>query len=217
MEQRPFWFVMNINGIHVITDTRIAPGRSHMDIAKAAVDAGAQVLQLRDKTISDKEFYEVALALRDMTRGTETLFIVNDRVDVAMAVGADGIHVGHNDLPAVAVRMLIGNNLILGVSATSIEEAVLADKDGADYIGYGPIFTTATKSDAAAPTGIQQLAALESMLTAPVVAIGGIGAGNVQMVAKAGADAAAVVSAVVCAVDMKEAVTQLLGLFRDAG
>lgn len=207
---------MSINGIHVITDTEISPGRRHIDIARAAVDAGAPVLQLRDKSIPDRQFYEIALAIRDITRGSGTLFIVNDRVDIAMAVEADGIHVGQNDLPASAVRQLIGGNLILGVSATAIEEAVLADKDGADYIGFGPIFTTATKPDAAAPTGIEQLAELKSMLNTPIVAIGGIGPSNIQMIARARADAAAVVSAVVSADDMNEAVKQLSILFRDA-
>jgi thiamine-phosphate pyrophosphorylase len=207
---------MTISGIHVVTDAQIAPGRTHIDVGWAAVEAAAPVLQLRDKTLPDREFYNIALALRKLTRGTETLFIVNDRVDIAMAVEADGVHIGQSDMPAAAARRLIGSSFLLGDSAGTVEEAVLAAQDGPDYIGFGPIFTTATKADAATPTGIEQLKNLKRMLSVPIVAIGGIGENNVQIVASAGADAAAVVSAVVCANDMRLAIESLSCLFRDA-
>ena len=200
----------------MVTDAQLVPGRSHMDIARAAVEAGAPVLQLRDKSLPDGEFYEIALALRKLTQGSGTLFVVNDRVDVAMAVGADGVHVGQSDMPAGVTRRLIGNDRILGVSASTIEEAVAAAQDGPDYIGFGPIFTTATKTDAAAATGIEQMKKLKCLLTIPVVAIGGIGESNIEAVALAGADAVAVVSAVACADDLRSAIKRLSGLFRTA-
>jgi thiamine-phosphate pyrophosphorylase len=207
---------MTIKGIHVVTDWQLMHGRGHVDIARAAVEAGVPVLQFRDKNLPDKEFYEIALVLRDLAAGTGTTFVVNDRVDIAIAVGADGVHIGQTDMPAAAVRRLIGNSRILGVSATTIEEAIRAERDGADYVGFGPIFSTATKADAAAPTGTEQLRKLSSVIKVPIVAIGGIGEKNVGSVAAAGADAAAVVSAVVCAVDMPAAIVRLSGLFANA-
>jgi thiamine-phosphate pyrophosphorylase len=206
-----------LNGLHIVTDALLAPGRGHIDIALATVEAGAPVLQMRDKTISDGEFYRVAQALRQITVGTGTLFVVNDRVDIALAVGADGIHVGQTDMPAKVTRGLIGSQCLLGVSASSIDEAVLAYRNGADYVGFGPIFSTATKADAAAPTGIDQLRELKSIIDTPIVAIGGINEANIGLVASAGANGAAVVSAVVCAEDMRSATRRLSELFRTGG
>jgi thiamine-phosphate pyrophosphorylase len=202
-----------INGLHVVTDSQLCPGRDHREIARVAVNASAPVIQLRDKHLSDSAFYEVALALRDITRRAGALFIVNDRVGIALAVNADGAHVGQSDMPAPAARRLVGNDFILGVSASSIEEALRAEDDGADYIGFGPVFSTATKTDAGAPTGIELLKELKQAVRAPVVAIGGIGENNIASVAAAGADAAAVVSAIVCAPDMQAAVERLSSLF----
>ena len=205
-----------LNGVHVVTDAQLAPGRDHLDIARAAVETGAPVLQLRDKLLPDAGFYEIADAKRKLTKGTGTLFLVNDRVDIALAVGADGVHVGQSDLPAPLARRLVGANCILGVSASSIAEAVRATADGADYVGYGPVFSTATKNDAASPTGVRQLAEMKSMVSAPVVAIGGIGESNIASVVASGADGVAVISAVVCAEDMCAAITRLSDLFRGA-
>jgi thiamine-phosphate pyrophosphorylase len=203
----------NIAGLHVVTDGYLAPDRTHEQIALAAVRAGVPVVQLRDKNMPDGQFYKTAVALRGITREAGALFIVNDRVDIALAVGADGVHVGQSDMPAPVARKLIGNDRILGVSATTIEEALKAVEDGASYIGFGPIFSTATKNDAAQPVGLEQLRALKSQIRLPIVAIGGIGESNIGSIAATGADGAAVVSAVVCADDMQAAAKRLMTLF----
>ena len=199
-------------GLHIVTDAQLTPGRGHKEIAAAAVAAGAPVVQLRDKLLCDAAFYTEAVALRDITRRAGTLFIANDRVDIALAVEADGVHVGQTDMPASAVRRLIGADMILGVSAGSLDEALAAAADGADYVGFGPIFSTATKDDAGRPTGLELLRQVKSAVRLPIVAIGGINEQNIRAVAEAGADAAAVVSAVVCAEDMQETIRRLMSL-----
>lgn len=199
--------------MHVVTDAELFPGRTHEDVARAAVEAGAPVVQMRDKNLPDGEFYRIASIVRGITRRAGVVFIVNDRVDVALATGADGVHVGQTDLPASAARRLIGNKRILGVSAATIDEALAAAEDAADYVGLGPIYSTATKADAAAPTGLELLREIRPRIALPIVAIGGIGPENIAAVAAAGADGAAVVSAVVCAPDMTAAARHLIDLF----
>jgi thiamine-phosphate pyrophosphorylase len=203
-------------GLHIVTDAQLTPGRGHKDIAAAAIEAAAPVLQLRDKLLSDAAFYTQALALREITRRAGTLFIVNDRVDIALAVRADGVHVGETDMPARVARRLIGSKLILGVSAGSLDEALTAAADGADYVGFGPVFATATKDDAGRPTGLELLRQVKSAVRLPVVAIGGISEQNIQAVAEAGADAAAVVSCIVCAQDMPKTIRRLMSLLAEA-
>jgi len=204
-------------GLHVVTDAQLTAGRGHQQIAQAAVEAGAPVVQLRDKLLSDAAFYDQALALREITRRAGVLFIVNDRVDIALAVHADGVHVGQTDMPASVVRRLIGPEIILGVSAGSLDEALTAAKDGADYVGFGPVFSTSTKNDAGRPTGLDVLEQVKSAVRLPIAAIGGINEQNIQTVVEAGADAAAVVSAIVCAQDMREAIRRLMSLMAPTG
>jgi len=120
--------------LYVITDEQLSKGRSHVEIARAAIAGGADVIQLRDKTASSRKLYEDALAIRKITRDAHVIFIVNDRLDIALAVEADGVHVGQKDVPASVARQLIGENKILGVSAETVEEAIQAEKDGADAI-----------------------------------------------------------------------------------
>jgi thiamine-phosphate pyrophosphorylase len=205
-----------LRGLHVVTDSQLTAHRGHKEIAAAAVDAGAPVVQLRDKSLCDAAFYDEALALCGIARRTQTVFIVNDRVDIALAVEADGVHVGQTDMPASAVRRLIGTDMILGVSASSLDEALRAVEDGADYVGFGPIFATATKDDAGRPTGLELLRQVESSVPVPVVAIGGINERNIQTVVEAGADAAAVVSAIAQAEDMQETIRRLMCLLTKA-
>jgi len=182
----------------------------------AAVEAGAPLVQLRDKLLPDRDFYQVALAIRDITRRAGALLIVNDRVDIGVAADADGVHVGQTDMPASAVRRLIGPDLILGVSAGSLDEALRAEADGADYIGFSPVFSTATKEDAGKPTGLELLEEVSSAVHVPIVAIGGINEDNIRAVVEAGAYGAAVVSAIVCAQDMRAAVRRLMSLMDSA-
>lgn len=180
----------------------------------AAVRGGAGSIQLRDKTCSDREFHNAAVAIRRLTAEAGVPFVVNDRVHVAVAVGSDAVHVGQTDMPVETVRRVVGPDMIIGVSAGSIEEALRAKAEGADYVGFGPVWSTATKPDASPETGLQILKSVCEDCTAPVVAIGGIGLSRVEAVAKAGAVGAAVVSAVVCAEDMEAATRELCERFR---
>lgn len=202
-----------LNGLYVITDEELRKGRTHVEIARAATDGGARLIQVRDKGASDRAFYEAALAIRGLCTEVGALFFVNDRVHIAAAVGADGVNVGQTDLPISAVRAILGPNAIVGVSCDNIEQAIQAESDGADYVGFGPVFTTSTKLDAGPVSGLETLRLVCARVALPVVAIGGIGAGNIVEVAEAGAACAAVISAIVCASDMKEATTELIRRF----
>ncbi|MGZ8441069.1 MAG: thiamine phosphate synthase [Candidatus Deferrimicrobiaceae bacterium] len=196
--------------LYVVTDETVSRGRSHLQIAEAAILGGADVLQLRDKEASGGRLYRVALQLRKLTRDAKVPFIVNDRLDIAMAVDADGVHVGQADLPASVVRAIMGPDKILGVSVNTVEEAVLAEKDGADYLGVGPVFEArGTKPDAGLPLGVDRIARIRRRCRLPIVAIGGIDAENARKVREAGADAAAVISAIVAADDISQAARRL--------
>jgi len=196
--------------LYVITDPKASRGRSHLQVAEAAIVGGADVLQLRDKEASSGRLYRVALQLRKLTRDAKVPFIVNDRLDIALAADADGVHVGQADLPASVVREIMGPGKILGVSVDTVEEAILAEKDGADYLGVGPVFEAReTKPDAGEPLGVDRIALIRRHCRLPIVAIGGINAENARKVREAGADAAAVISAIVAADDIAHAARRL--------
>ena len=196
--------------LHVLTDRKASRGRSHLQVAEAAIAGGADVLQLRDKEASSGELYREALQLRKLTREAKVPFIVNDRLDIALAVDADGVHVGQSDLPASVVRRIMGPGKILGVSVVTVEEAIQAEKDGADYLGVGPVFEArGTKPDTVEPLGVGCIARIRPHCRLPIVAIGGINAENAGMVREAGADAAAVISAIVSADDISSATRRL--------
>jgi thiamine-phosphate pyrophosphorylase len=196
--------------LYVITDEKASRGRSHLQVAEAAILGGADVLQLRDKEASGGRLYRVAMQLRKLTRDANVSFIVNDRLDIALATDADGVHVGQADLPASVAREIMGPGKILGVSVDTVEEAVLAEKDGADYLGVGPVFEArGTKPDAGEPLGVDRIARIRCNCRLPIVAIGGIDAENAGKVREAGADAAAVISAIVGADDIAHAARRL--------
>jgi thiamine-phosphate diphosphorylase len=204
--------------LHVVTDAKVSRGRSHLEVAEAAIAGGADVLQLRDKEASGGRLYREALQLRKLTRDAKVPFIVNDRLDIALAVDADGVHVGQSDLPASVVRGVMGPGKILGVSVDTVEEAVQAEKDGADYLGVGPVFEArGTKPDAGEPVGLDRIARIRRHCRIPIVAIGGINADNVRRVREAGADAVAVISAIVSADDISHATRQLRRLLEGTG
>jgi thiamine-phosphate diphosphorylase len=204
--------------LHVVTDAKVSRGRSHLEVAEAAIAGGADVLQLRDKEASGGRLYREALQLRKLTRDAKVPFIVNDRLDIALAVDADGVHVGQSDLPASVVRGVMGPGKILGVSVDTVEEAVQAEKDGADYLGVGPVFEArGTKPDAGEPVGLDRIARIRRHCRLPIVAIGGINADNVRRVREAGADAVAVISAIVSADDISHATRQLRRLLEGTG
>lgn len=194
--------------LYVITDAQLARGRSHIEVVRAAIEGDATLVQYRQKEGTTRRLVEEAQALRELTRQAGVPFIVNDRLDVALAVEADGVHVGQEDMPARLARMLMGGRIV-GVSATNLQEALQAEQDGADYLGVGPVFATPTKPDAAPPMGLEGLAEVCRAVSIPVVAIGGINEQNAAEVIAAGADGVAVVSAVVAASDVAAAARRL--------
>lgn len=195
--------------LYVLTDVTLAPGRTHADIVRAALAGGADAVQIRDKGSTAQNLGRVVAECHPMARKFGAALFVNDRVDVAMLFGADGVHVGQEDLPARAARRLLKPPALLGVSAGTLAEAKRAVKEGADYIGVGPIYATSTKPDAGEAIGTEALAAIVRGVPVPVVAIGGIDHENVAAVGAAGAAGAAVVSAVVTATDMAAAARAL--------
>jgi thiamine-phosphate pyrophosphorylase len=179
-------------------------GRGHLEVARAAVEGGASLIQLRDKEMSGRALWEVGMQMRRLTRDRGVSLVVNDRVDVAMAVGADGVHLGQDDVPVAAARELMGPDAIVGASVSNPEEAYAAEAAGASYVSFGPVFATASKADAGRPVGTGLLGAIKKAVSVPVLAIGGINRDNVREVMSAGADGVAVISAVAEAVDMME-------------
>jgi len=195
--------------LYLITDAKLSRGRSHLEVAQAAIEGGASLIQFREKEMTTRELVETARRLKELTSQQGVPFIVNDRLDVALAVDAEGVHVGQNDMPAALARQLIGPKKILGVSASTVEEALQAEREGADYISASPVFTTPTKPDAPPPTGLEGLRAIVEAVNIPVIAIGGINEKNVTEVMEAGAAGVAVISAVVSAPDITEAAHRL--------
>jgi thiamine-phosphate pyrophosphorylase len=195
--------------VYLITDRRTAGGHSILNIVRAAIAGGATVVQLREKEASTREMIELGQALRAITRAAGVPLIVNDRVDVALAIEADGVHVGQEDMPAALARRLIGPHRILGVSAATVAEAEQAVRDGADYLGVGDVYGTPSKPDAGPPIGLEGLATIARAVAIPVVAIGGITPENAAATIDAGAVGVAVISAIVGAPDPAAAARQL--------
>jgi len=201
-----------LRGLYVIVDPGACARRDPLDIARAAVDGGARLLQLRDKTREKGLQFSVAESLASLCREADALFIVNDHADLALAVGADGVHVGQKDLPVAAVRQLVGPEMIVGASTNNADEARRAQADGADYVSVGRLFETGSKADTR-PATTETLRAVKAAVSVPVCAIGGINESNVDEVIAAGADMVAVISAVCSAPDPREAARRLAGRF----
>jgi hydroxymethylpyrimidine kinase/phosphomethylpyrimidine kinase/thiamine-phosphate diphosphorylase len=203
-----------LRGLYVLTDPDLRPERGPEEIAAAALAGGARVLQLRDKRRTTAELVPVATRLCRMARAAQALFIVNDRVDVALASDADGVHLGPDDMPPADARRLLGPDRLVGVSVGTLAEAAEV-APFASYLGVGAIFATQTKPDAGLPVGLDRIREIKQAFPHhPVVAIGGIGARNLAAVIASGADAAAVVSAVVAAADIRQATQDLVQLLR---
>jgi len=183
--------------------------RSHIDVARAAIKGGATVVQLRDKHASTGELFVYASELREITREAGVMLIINDRIDIALAVEADGVHLGQEDIALEVAKRVLGHNYIIGISATNLEEAIEASRGGADYIGLGPIFPTPSKDDAAPPMGLDGLEAVKAVVDVPIVAIGGLTRDNIEDTVKAGSDGIAVISAITSADDMEKAAQEL--------
>jgi thiamine-phosphate pyrophosphorylase len=182
--------------LYFVTGEPAFEGRSLVETTRAALLGGATAVQLRDKSGDMREMLELGRALLELTRAAGVPLIVNDRADLALALGADGVHVGQDDLPAQDARRLIGPEQILGVSAGTANEARQAQADGADYVGAGDVFGTPSKPDAGHPIGLSDLAAITRAVSIPVVGIGGITEANAASVTEAGAAGVAVISAI---------------------
>ncbi len=185
-------------------------------MAAAAIAGGATVVQLREKTLATRQFLEAAVRTREVTRRAGVPLIINDRVDVALAVDADGVHAGPDDMPVGVARRLLGPDRIIGASAGTVAEAVEAERDGADYLGVGSVFATPSKADAGAPIGTRTVQAIVRAVRIPVVGIGGITPDNAAAVIDAGAAGVAVISAVANADDISAAVRHLVEVVRAA-
>lgn len=197
--------------VYVITANVPQLGRTHEDVARAALAGGARIIQFRDKEMSNEEFIALARRIQQLTRKHNALLIINDRVEIALTIAADGVHVGQHDLAFAEVKRLARPGMILGVSATNYAEAAALADSGADYLGVGPIFPTPSKSDATLPIGLDELARICRDVRIPIVAIGGIGQSNLPDIIQAGSAGAAVISAISSAPDMTAATTALLG------
>ena len=185
--------------------------RDFLAMVDDALTGGVTSLQLRAKRMPGREMYDLAITLRERCRATETLFFVNDRVDIAMAAEADGVHVGMYDLPLEATRRLVGRNMIIGFSPLAMEDVVTAKGDGADYVGLGPVFGTASKADAQPELGLVALAEQAATAGLPSVGIGGIDIANAGAVIRAGVDGVAVISAIQGAPNARSAAESLAG------
>jgi thiamine-phosphate pyrophosphorylase len=195
--------------LYLVTDRGLAGGRPIPDIVRAAVAGGVTCVQLREKHGSTRDFLTEARQVQVVLRGTGVPLIINDRLDVALAAGADGVHVGQQDMPLADVRRLGPAHWVVGVSAETVEDALRAEREGADYIGVSPVFATPTKPDAAPPLGMAGLRQIRAAVDIPLVAIGGIHVGNAGDVIRAGADGIAVVSAIMAAADPRGAASNL--------
>jgi thiamine-phosphate pyrophosphorylase len=179
--------------LYLVTDREVLKNKDLFTAVEEAIKGGVTVVQLREKNLTSLEFYNTAVKIKEITDKYNVPLIINDRLDIAIAVDAAGLHVGQKDMPAEVARKLLGSNKILGVSAATLEEAKKAETDGADYIGVGAVFLTTTKNDARA-VSVQLLKEIKQGVSIPVVAIGGINSGNAKLLKPANVDGIAVVS-----------------------
>ena len=198
--------------VYLVTDHRNKTDEEFLNIIEEAIKGGTTVVQLREKTASTKDFYELALKVKEITSKYDVPLLINDRIDIALAVDSEGIHIGQDDMPAEIARKIIGDNKILGVSASTVEQAKKAEKDGADYIGSGAIFPTSTKDDADSVSK-EELKEIVDSIDIPVVAIGGITLDNASSIKDTGIAGFSVVSAIMSAEDPKEASRKLKEIY----
>ncbi len=198
--------------LYLVTDRQLMSCDSLTEAVEQAILGGCTMIQLREKELSSLEFYNQAVAVKRVTDKYHIPLIINDRIDIAMAVQATGVHIGQHDLPAAAVRKVIGENMLLGVSASSIAEAIQAQQDGADYLGVGAMFPTGTKTDADS-VSMEELQKIRAAVSLPIVVIGGINKGNAGRFKPMGIDGLAVVSAIIAQSDIKAAAAELKDLF----
>ena len=195
--------------LYVLTDRQLARGRSEAEVVQAAIDGGATAIQLRWKTGSMREALAVGRELKQICARADVLFVVNDRIDLALALDADCVHLGDEDLPLPEARKLVGERMLIGYSPPTLAEAIESERLGADYLGVGPVYGTSSKADAGEAVGVARISEVSRAVSIPIVGIGGINAGNAWPVVAAGASGVAVISSVVAADDVSQAARQL--------
>jgi thiamine-phosphate pyrophosphorylase len=198
-----------IGQLHVLTDIVLQTRFSHTQLTQLAIKGGADTIQFRQKSGSTREMIKLASEMKTLCADNEVAFIVNDRVDIAIAAEADGVHLGQDDFPIPLARRLLGEDVIIGGSAATMEEAQACFSEGADYVGFGPVYPTTSKEDAGPVSGGELLKKVVQSISLPIIAIGGVSVENVHEVMKAGAHGIAVISAVCCQEDPEQATRAL--------
>lgn len=204
-----------IGKLHVLTDTVLQSRFSHQELARMAIKGGADTIQYRQKSGSTREMIRIAAQMKQVCSDRGVPLIVNDRVDVAIAAKADGVHLGQDDFPIPLARELLGQGMIIGASASNIEEAEKCLLDGADYVGFGPIYPTTSKDDAGSVKGIAGLVQVVKAVPVPIIAIGGISIDNVSEILQTGAHGIAVISSVCFQEDPEQATKALHRIFHE--
>jgi thiamine-phosphate pyrophosphorylase len=197
---------------YLVTDSELSKKGTLSDV-KEAVEAGCKIVQYREKNRSTREMISEAAETKRIC-SDKAIFLVNDRIDVALAVGADGVHIGQDDMPIGTARKLLGENKIIGLTVHNIDEAIEAEKRGANYIGLSPIFDTATKKDAGDGIGPEKIQEIKNAIRIPIVAIGGINNENCESVVQNGADSLVAISAVICSEDVKSEIKSFIDIIR---
>lgn len=199
-----------MKGYYFITDSDLSRAGNISDVMHAAA-CGVEVVQYRNKNAETREMYEEALRLKEICR--DLTFLINDRIDIALAVDADGVHLGQSDMPCTTARKLLGREKVIGVTVHNLSEALQAERLGADYLGVSPIFKTATKPDAGKPAGITLIEEIREEVDIPLIAIGGINHSNAPAVVQAGADGLCAISCVVASNDVVAQIKSFQNLF----
>ena len=195
--------------LYLVTDRAMAGKRDLREVVSEAIRGGVTAVQLREKALPSDEFEKIAFEIKKVVEPLGVPLIINDNIDVALAVGADGVHVGQDDMPIERARKIVGRGMIIGVSVSTVKEAIAARDGGADYLGVGPIWPTPTKTDTPEAIGLEGIRAIRAAVDIPLVGIGGIKAKNARSVVDAGCDGIAVVSAIMAAKDPRAAAMEL--------
>ncbi len=196
--------------LYLITDRSFLKGKSLKTAVEQAILGGVTLVQVREKNISTREFYNVALEVKEITSYYKVPILINDRIDIAQAIDADGVHLGQSDMPIKLARKILGRDKVIGISAGNVKEAIDAEEDGADYLGIGTIFYTGTKKDIKTPIGIEGLKEVCNSIKIPSVAIGGINETNFREVLSTGTNGISVISAILDQNDIKQAAKSLI-------
>jgi len=198
--------------LYLITDGKLCGGRGLKPVLEEALKGGVNAVQLREKELSSGELYQLAQEMRSLTASYGAMLFINDRVDIALAVDADGVHLGEKSIPISQARKLLGGEKLIGVSCHGSDSAVAAQAMGADFITYGPVYYTPSKAAYGPPVGLESIGEVAPLLRIPLFAIGGINSGNVRTVISAGSHGIALISAIIAADDPRAEAERLLGL-----